>query len=60
MSRTDEILTSGTPAERAALFAEWPKVTDGDVFLCGPCGETLPADADHNCPSDPLMGGKPS
>lgn len=32
MSRTDDILDSGTVAERAALFASWPKVTDGDFW----------------------------
>lgn len=32
MSRTDDILDSGTVAERAALFAGWPKVTDGDFW----------------------------
>jgi len=32
VSKTDDILTDGTVAERAALFASWPNVTDGDFW----------------------------
>jgi hypothetical protein len=32
VSKTDDILADGTVAERAALFASWPDVTDGDFW----------------------------